>query len=501
MKKIFLGTLALGMCLTLTACGTPAKTDATISTLSNQLDHTANIISSVQTVSPTQITAENMNEYASMNAGNAQNSLTNEEYYKLDILNKTAILKNNLSGLKLSKAQMFAVRDLTDDLSKYTNSVSNSKSELSTTLKAIESLKKNYTKNEERITAKLNRLISNSNARLSYYQNILNTLSQLQQFIKTESGTQNPSNLGVKIADVKDVENKENTSAQTDKEEKSTKTGLQKNIDTYLPETKCPECGEKVNGKVCPKCGKEVVVIKNPQTNPINNPVAPINNMPINNGYYYNNANPANPYKFNSNSINHAASPYGNYGYYGTNFANNGVYNNGYNGIYNSGIYGNGYNGMYNNGFYNNAGIFNPNRNTDTYAPYMRNIDTYKGFGYGENMNGNATFVNLDEEIETPAEETSKTNEKTDEAKIQIINTPDEAPSLTSKNLKFRKHRPAKIEKEKQAKAHQQISKDEIENAENEVLTHESAQNTILNDNTKTNQNNSKTVEQEEKIA
>lgn len=495
MKKVILGTLALGMCLTLTACGTPAKTDATISTLSNQLDHTANIISSVQTVSPTQITAENMNEYASMNAGNAQNSLTNEEYYKLDILNKAAIIKNNLSGLKLSKAQKFAVRDLTDDLSKYTNSVSNSKSELSTTLKAIESLKKNYTKNEDRITAKLNRLISNSNARLSYYQNILNTLSQLQQLIKTDSGTQNPSNLGVKIADVKDVENKENTPTQTDKEDKSTKTTLQKNIDTYLPETKCPECGEKVNGKVCPNCGKEVV--SNQQTNPINNPVAPINNMPINNGYYYNNANPANPYKFNSNNINHAAYPYGNYGYYGANFANNGIYNNGYNGIYN--------NGMYNNGFYNNAGIFNPNRNTDTYAPYMRNIDTYKGFGYGENMNGNATFANLDEDkeiknTETPAKQTNKTNEKTDEAKIQIIDNTDEETSFTSKNLKFRKHRPIKVEKEKQAKAHREINENDIEPEENEILSDEGTQNTILNDNTKTNQNNAKTVGQEEKI-
>ncbi len=476
MKKIILGSLAVGMCLALAACGTTTNADAAVSTLSNQLDHTANIISNVQTVSPTQITAENMSEFASYNSSNAQNSFTSEEYYKLGILNKTALIKNHLSGLKLSKAQQSAVRDLTEDLAQYTNSVSNSKTELSNTLRSIENLKRNYSKNEERINAKLSRLASNSNARLSYYQNILNTLSQLEQFIKTDTSTdtktENPSNLGVKIVDLKDLENKESEEETTLENNKTTKASLQKNIDTYLPETKCPECGEKVNGKICPNCGKQLPIqnatkqinnstlqpinnmpinnmpINNPAINPINNPM----NMPINNGIY-NYTNPANPYRFNSNNINHAAYPYGN-GYYGGG---------------NYGMYG------INNGYYN-AGIFNPNRNTDTYAPYMRNIDTYKGFGYGEE---NATFVNdeiendkkkdvkVEEKQEEPEEvlqETVAQEEKTkEEAKVNVVE-----PENENRQPKLRRNVAKNVTRKappEEAKAHEKIHKfEEVEN-------------------------------------
>lgn len=45
-----------------------------------------------------------------------------------------------------------------------------------------------------------------------------------------------------------------------------------------------------------------------------------------------------------------------------------------------------GYNG-YNNGGYGN-GMFNPNRNTDTYGPGITNIDTYRNFGNGMYGNG-----------------------------------------------------------------------------------------------------------------
>lgn len=51
-------------------------------------------------------------------------------------------------------------------------------------------------------------------------------------------------------------------------------------------------------------------------------------------------------------------------------------------------------NGFYNNGYGNayygyNRGIFNPNRNTDTFYPRMRNIDTYR---YSPNYYNNFTY-------------------------------------------------------------------------------------------------------------
>ncbi len=371
MKKFFLGALALTMCVALTACGS-AKPDATISSLSTQLDNTANIVSKVQTISPTDISTNDMSQFSTMSAESARGSLANEEYYKMDILNKTAKIKNGLSGLKLSKAQASAIRDLTDNLTKYTNSVSNSKSELSSTVKSISSMKKNYNKNQDKINAKLNRLANNSNARVSYYQNILNTLDQIEQYIQP---SQDEKSLGYNIADVEDVV--DDTNQEQEKEDKQVthkRHNMKRNIDTYLPQTTCPECGKEINGKVCPNCGKTVVIPErvHQTDNRLNNGVAPINYgygngaMPMYNGYYGYNGNfmnPANPYGFNSNNINYGAYPNrfgGNYGFYGNN-------------------------------------MLNPNRNTDTYAPYMRNIDTYKGFGGYNGINQQTTFVSKEE--------------------------------------------------------------------------------------------------------
>ena len=53
MKKILLGTFAIGMCFVLSACGT-SQNDATLTKLGNQLDETANTISKIQTLNPTE---------------------------------------------------------------------------------------------------------------------------------------------------------------------------------------------------------------------------------------------------------------------------------------------------------------------------------------------------------------------------------------------------------------------------------------------------------------
>ena len=333
MKKIFLGVIAITLSLALTACGTSANS-ATITNLGNQLDETANTVSNIQTVNPTDLNlTKNMLETMSSNTSNSnlytnayntQQNLINEEYYKTDILRKTANIKNSLSNdIKLSKAQITAVKDLTSSLAKYTNSIAYTQGEMTSAIKSISSMKKNIDKNSDKINAKLNRLACNSNSRSSYYENILNTLEQLETCLDVEDETilQNIQTLE------DETDNSDDTSDTTDNEQDDTNN----NIDTYRPGNK-----KHTKRKYCPNC----------QPNYQNN-----YNENINNTRYYGQFN--NPNTINNGTYNNPAVPYGN--------------------------------------VYNRFERFNPSRNTDTYGPTMRNIDTYgynsanNGYGYGLN--------------------------------------------------------------------------------------------------------------------
>ena len=333
MKKIFLGVMAVTLSLALTACGTSANS-ATITNLGNQLDETANTVSNIQTVNPTDLNlTKNMLETMSnasnsklySNAYNTQQNLINEEYYKTDILKKTANIKNSISkDIKLSKAQITAVKDLTSSLAKYTNSIAYTQGEMTNAIKSISSMKKNIDKNSDKINAKLNRLACNSNSRSSYYENLLNTLEQLETCLDVEDDT---TSQNIQTLDNK-TDNSDNASDTTDNEQDDTNN----NIDTYRPGNK-----KYKKRKYCPNC------------------------------------QPNYPSNFNEN-INNAR----NYNQlYNPNIVNNGTYNNP------TVPYGN---------VYNRFNRFNPSRNTDTYGPTMKNIDTYgynaanNGYGYG--MNG-----------------------------------------------------------------------------------------------------------------
>ncbi len=323
MKKIILGATALIMCVALAGCG--SSTTSAITSLENQLDETANTISSLQSVNPSDISltqsmlenSESTSDDILNNSQNAQQSLANEEYYKMDILNKTAQIKNNLSkDLKLSKSQISAVNDLTSSLNRYTNSVAYTKNEMDSAVKSISSMKKNVDKNTDKINAKLNRLACNSNARSTYYQNILNTLEQIGNYV----GCENCEN-----------------------EDMSRTFNMQRNDSPRMFD-------------------------RSMSRNELRN-------------------NERFDEEFNNLSNNTPASTFTNNTYNSNNFNRLNAYRNGY-----AGNYGNGFgyrNGMYGtNGYYGTNGFygsrFNPDRNTDTYAPLMRNIDTYQV----NNLNG-----------------------------------------------------------------------------------------------------------------
>ena len=223
MKKFLIGLSAIGLSVALTACGT-SPNDAAINGLSKQLDDTSNTLSEFSTVNPTDLSmskdtlsalATNDNSIYDNIIG-TQQSLLNEQYYKTDILNRTAKIKSCLSkDLSLSKAQISAVKDLTNNLAKYTNSVSYTKSELNSAIKSVSSMKKNATKNYDKISAKLNRIACNSNTRMAYYENIINTLNQLENFLCCENCNENLNeNLNENNQNTLTEENENTTTSQ-----------------------------------------------------------------------------------------------------------------------------------------------------------------------------------------------------------------------------------------------------------------------------------------------
>ncbi len=356
MKKIILCGIAATLSFALVGCGNGAN-NAAITNLSNQLDDTSNTISSVQTVSPTDLNlTKSMFETATTRDSEAlyenvlttQQTLLNEEYYKMNILNKTSVLKNNLSKeLKLSKAQINAVKELTNSLSKYTNSVAYTKNEMTSAVKQIASLKKNVDKNADKINAKLNKLSCNSNARSSYYENILNTLDQINSYINCE--------------DCQNNDTQQDTQNQT-AERQNPQTTQRRNIDSFLPNNQnnncedCEDCNNCNNQDCCPPANAQ---------NPISNPYT----------YNSNNINRMNYYGgFYGNGMGYGVAPYG-AGFSGTPYGRYGApYGAGYGAGFGNGMYG--YpNGAYGFGRFNR---FNPSRNTDTYAPLARNVDTFK---------------------------------------------------------------------------------------------------------------------------
>lgn len=383
MKKFIIGMTGIALCVCLTACGT-SNTTSSISSLSNQLDSTANAVSSVSTISPSDIgiSNESKNEDIYNNSQMTQRSLLNEQYYKTEILDKTAKIKNQLSDITLSKMQKSAIKDLTSTLNKYTSSVTNTKHEMNSSAKAISSMKKNVSKNEDKLYAKYNRLACNSNIRSAYYENILNTLDEIERCL----------NLDCENCAPQDQEQQNNTSEETS-DQKQTKSLLTKNIDTYNNNTTDEDSTDE-NTTQTPEPRKN-------RNNYANNP------------YSYNrNYNRLN--RFNSSR---------NTDTYGPNYRNIDTYGgnryNGYNGY-------NGFNG-YRNGF----------------APYGNNGYGYgnNGFGYGNNYyagsnNGNrltapvpmppATFANAEQEPEKRLETYEKVNPDNTVEKIETENAKSE---------------------------------------------------------------------------
>ena len=323
MKKLILASVCLLSCLTLVGCGGVSDTDAN-KTLNNQLSRVENVLSSsvvegVGTVTPSDFID---NESGSKIIDQKNLSLYNSQTEKMlreQILDTTSQIKSyDQSSIKLGNDKASAIKNLSENISKYLTYLNNSKGELKNSVSKINRNNKITNTNLEELNSNFVELNSNLKEREAYLTNLLEALQEVEN-IYASSKTSTAENT-----------TSENASAsQTEKQAQNGQTNrFAPNIDTY-------------------------------RTNP-----------PIYNGYNnyargYNNV-AGNGYNFgyNSNNYNRA------YGYrpYGAGYGMNG-----YNG------YGYGYGAYGGYGYGNEA--FNPGRNTDTYAPIERNVDTYRS-GY-----------------------------------------------------------------------------------------------------------------------
>ena len=408
-KRIILGSIAILLTAT-TLVGCNSTEDATVTKLSNELDKTNNSISNVKTLTETdlkvteeildKLATQNQSENVQRNIYIAQNAIQNEQNCKNEVMAKTANIKKYLSqnDLKLAKNQVSALKDLSKNLSVYNNSISYSEREFNSAIKNYNNIKKSASKNPDSVNAKLNRIACNSNARCAYYENLLNTLDQVENVLGINPYNNenyeyledySPTQFDDIEEDIEKIE--ENTTedaSETPKQDKPKKRRFKKNIDTYLNE----------------EDKKEIEEIQNIEN--LNNNIDNNNNST----YNYNSNNSLgrrNLNNYNTDTYGPTRRNIDTYRPYNYSMP----YNNGMNGTY-------GYNTPYNpymNGAYPN-GMYN--------YPYGYNSNTFNRMA--------TPYVNTDEINDTESldnqitEETDNNNKENiqDSKKINVIRVP-----------------------------------------------------------------------------
>ncbi len=193
MKKTILGSCAILACLAMTGCGNNSDESA-INSLKTELDRVTNTITQSASIDDAKYTLTdsdlaNVSNTSSLSTANktTKSLLENQEALKNNILNVTAQIKQSLSkdNIKLGNSKVKAIKDLTASLNKYNTNINLSNNELKNSAKSVDKVKSTYKTNAEQVTARLNRLSCSSNTRNCYLQNLLNTLYQVQGILGT----------------------------------------------------------------------------------------------------------------------------------------------------------------------------------------------------------------------------------------------------------------------------------------------------------------------------
>jgi len=407
-KKILITGLALSSCFLLASCGT-SNEDAAIKSLANQIDKLNNVVANASTIDSNYINLDGFNNGEDMGAiknvyQKTTTSINNQNSYKDKVLSKTATIKKILSSkdLKVGNKNLKALRELSSTLSKYTTKLANTNNDYKKTAKSISKLKNNNQTTNSMLGAKLSRLSSCADSRSCYYNNILNTLTQIQNLLNSGASVQN------------NILNND----YLNNYDFSNRTSIYDNS------------GNQIQGSYC-----ENGVCYDQYGNVLN-------------GVYFDS---------NGNCVSGNCAP--NNGYYNNSYNVNQISNN------NPNIYNNRYgNGNYNNGYANRRyNGFNPDRNTDTYAPNVKNIDTYRnnGVNNGFNYNVSETQDVVNDNIENQAEENILNTENTNSSLQQ---SESQEPQVIKENNIIPKQVEVKgEEKQENIKEVKKLSSEEIQ--------------------------------------
>lgn len=180
-------------CLCLTACSATSNS-STLSTLNKQLDMTEKSLSSITSVEDNyfDLSTSTLNKL-----DEKQDSVIEdiertkeiymlEEEYKEEILDASKLIKNYIetNDISLQNDQSAALKALSGTLYKYSSNISKASNELDSTLRNYAMTKNKADRELNKFSTKLNKLICSSNTRCSYYENILNTLYQIEDLLK-----------------------------------------------------------------------------------------------------------------------------------------------------------------------------------------------------------------------------------------------------------------------------------------------------------------------------
>lgn len=343
-SKIIIYSMSILSLFLLGGCAN--KSDAqSLTALENQVKRVESIVTTsssddISSVSPSTFDLSGYNSIQ-IHKANSYNNMTKENQLKQEVLSLNSTLKSCLQDdLKLGKTKSSALKTLTSNISENLSKYNNTKSEVKKTVKNINKSLKVPNINTVNAESEYITLNGNMSERYVYLCNIYDNLEQAYILICDCC----PDDTTITEQTTQNSENKVQTQQSEVKESTGRFSRFKKNIDSYAPSTKSSE-----------KQVEETKTTEENESKDIRNIDTFTNyKQPVNNRYNINNGYNIMPY---------------NYGY--NNMPINGGYNYNYNG-YNGYAYNNGY------GYANGLRRFNPNRNTDSFYPYNRNIDTYR---------------------------------------------------------------------------------------------------------------------------
>ena len=446
MKKIILSSACLLLALTMTGCANSSSSQS-VKNLNSQLSNVENVVTTTDTNNMTGEVGSS-SDYYNEEPENKLNQLRNrvyssileEKYLKDQIMTLSGILKSSQNTkYKLAKSDSNAINSLSNDLKKYTVCLEESRSEVKSYVSKIKKQARSNNVNNQEIASLYQSLDNVMNERKAYLSNLLNTINEIATILENNNVIDMNTNYDSLNNFYSDYYNNngqsnDNTSDVADMYNNSN----QRDYD-YRPNRQYQD--NYNNGKT----------INDYQYNNQNNTNKNMNNKNnITNNYVNNSENTNNDTNNNktqkglvknidtykANSVN--ASDNANLANNENNVNNNMIANNrmrypgnAYNRPYNNRPYNNPY---YNN-YYPNYGYnrgFNPGRNTDTYYPLNKNIDTYRinpnGYNneynyYGYNNYNTYASSNIDSQDldNTEKDMDSKNVETNNQEKIKHI--------------------------------------------------------------------------------